>query len=221
MRLRKTILLFLSIKRFPYLDRGKKWKVFLNRWHVYGGLFTIGFLLVFSYSAFYHQHHPKTRGDSHRRSTWEQKIAMPEIEDGHAYKLAVRDSMGLFGHAPWWEDYHDSLGIHHFMITRPGKQYWVTVPRKGDLFSVEEIRTGFLNVLVQLHPLSSGLMEGPFFIRVWKFIAFPMALVLLGVIMITVHFWYVRSFKNSGSWLIVLIIAAVPITLTMIIWLVG
>ena len=196
----------------------------LSKWHVYGGLFTVGFLLVFSYSAFYHQHHPKSPKESEGRSHWEQRIAMPDIEDPHNYKLAVRDSMGLFGHAPWWEDYHDSLGIHHFMITRPGKQYWITVPNEGDLFSVEEIRTGFWNVLIQLHPLASGMQghgKGPFFIRAWKFISFPIALILLGVIIITVHFWYVRSFKRSRSWVLVSVIAAFPITLTVFIWLVG
>ncbi len=206
------------------MERRKRWRDFLNKWHVYGGLFTVGFLLAFSYSAFYHQHHPKSPRESNRRSTWEQRIAMPEIEDGNAYKLAVRDSMGLFGHAPWWEDYHDSLGIHHFMIVRPGKQYWITVPVEGDLCSVEEIRKGFLDVLIQIHPLAAGMQghgKGPFFIKAWRFISFPMALVLLGVIIITIHFWYVRSLKSFRSWQVVSIIAFIPIILIVFICLVG
>jgi len=204
--------------------RKQKWRSFLNKWHVYGGLFTVGFLLSFSYSAFYHQHHLKFPKAGTRKTNWEQRISIPEIEDPLKYKLAIRDSLGLFGHAPWWEDYHDSLGVHHFMISRPAKQYWIKVPTEDDLFRVEEIRTGFWSALNQLHPLAAGMQghgNGPFFIKAWRIISFPMGLVLLSVILISIHFWYVRSFRKSRSWLVVSMIALFPIILIIVIWLLG
>lgn len=77
-----------------------------------GGLFTAGFLILFAISAFYHQRHLKFPKPGSRTTHWEQRLTISEFPDKLEYKLAVRDSMGLFGHAPWWEDYRDSLGIH-------------------------------------------------------------------------------------------------------------
>jgi hypothetical protein len=202
----------------------RKWRSFLNKFHVYGGLFSVGFLIIFSISAFYHQHPPKLPKPGNKTTYWEESLTIPYIPDNHEFKLAVRDSLGLFGHAPWWEDYHDSLGIHHFMITRPGKQYWITVPLEDDVYSVREIRTGPWPVIISLHPLAAGMRghgKGPFFIKTWRIISLPMALVLLCVILITIHLWYVRSFRKRISWIIAGAIASFPIILLIFIWLVG
>ncbi len=188
--------------------------------HVYGGLFTAGFLILFAISAFDHQHHLKFPKPGSKTVHWEQRLTIPEIPD----KLAVRDSMGIFGHAPWWEDYTDSLGVHHFMIGRPGKKYWITVPEQGNAYKVDEIRTGFWDVLIQLHPLAGGMRghgKGPSFIKAWKIIALPMALVLLGVMIISIHFWIMHSFNRRRCWIIVGAIASLPLILMILIWLVG
>jgi hypothetical protein len=204
--------------------RKRKWKKFFNKFHVYGGLLTVGFLISFSYSAFVHQHHPKFIKAGEKETHWSQTLEMPPIEDNHEFKLAVRDSLELFGHAPWWEDYRDSLDIHHFMVARPGKSYWITVPAEGNLFHIREVKTGFLNVLTALHPLAAGMQnhgKGPFFIRLWKILSLLLAIVLLLVLIITLHFWITRSFNKKRSWIIVLLISAIPIILIIFIWLVG
>lgn len=91
--------------------RKRKWKKFFNKFHVYGGLLTVGFLISFSYSAFVHQHHPKFIKAGEKETHWSQTLEMPPIEDNHEFKLAVRDSLELFGHAPWWEDGHILSGL--------------------------------------------------------------------------------------------------------------
>jgi len=78
----------------------RRWRNFLEKFHVYGGLFSVGFLIVFSISAFYHQHHPKFPRPGDKTSSWEASLTIPEITDNHEFKLAVRDSLGLFGHVP-------------------------------------------------------------------------------------------------------------------------
>lgn len=201
-----------------------KWRNFLNKVHVYGGLFSVGFLIAFSISAFYHQHHPKFPKPGDKTTFWEQSILVPDIPDNLDFKFAVRDSLGLFGHAPWWQDYHDSTGIHHFVINRPGKRYWITVPGEGDVYKVEEIRTGIWPVFIGLHWLSSGMQnvgDRPFFIVAWRIISLLMAVVLLAVILITIHFWRVRSFRKTRSWIIVAAMATIPVILFIVIWVVG
>ena len=191
---------------------------------MYGGLFTVGFLIIFSISAFYHQHHLKFPKPGDKTSYWEASFITPEITENIEFKQAIRDSLGLFGHVPWWEDFHDSLGVHHFMITRPGKYYWITVPLDDDVYKVKEIRTGPWIVLIALHWLAAGMRghgKGPFFLKAWRIISLPMALVLLCAMIITIHLWYVRSFKKTKSWIIAGAIASFPIILLIFIWLVG
>ncbi len=202
----------------------QKWKQFLGKFHVYGGLLTAGFLIAFSYSAFVHQHHPKFPKQGTKTVQWEQELNIPDISGKREYKMAVRDSLGLFGYTPWWEDYRDSLGIHHFMLSRPGKKYWVTVPEKGNVYKIDEVRSGFWDVINQLHPLSGGMRghgDGPLFIQAWKIVSLLLALVLLGVMIITIHFWYSRSFKKRRSWFIVGAMFLFPVILIIFIWLVG
>jgi hypothetical protein len=202
----------------------RKWRSFLNKFHVYGGLFSVGFLITFGISAFYHQHHPKFPKPGDKTTYWEASFTTPQITENIDFKKAIRDSLGLFGHTPWWEDYHDSLGVHHFSIARPGKRYWITVPLQDDVYKVKEIRMGPWPVLIALHPLAAGMMnhgKGPFFIKTWRIVSVPMALVLFCVILITIHYWYVRSFRKRRSWIIVGAIASFPVILLIFIWLVG
>ena len=205
------------------MSRNSNWRKFLNKFHIYGGLLTTGFLITFGFSALQHQHHfklPKPDNVKH----WEKKFFPPEPDDHHAFKLAVRDSLGLFGHAPWWEDYTDSLGVKHFMISRPGKQYWVTVPLDNYVFKVSESRTSILEVLNAIHPLSAGMQNhvySPRFLLAWRVISECLAIVFLMVLIISIHFWYTRSFKDRRSWFIISLFASVTFILIFLVWLVG
>ena len=206
------------------MRRRGRWKSVLERIHVYGGLFSVGFLITFGFSAFVHQHHPGFIKPGSHTVYWEDSFHVPSIADNLEFKHAVRDSLGLFGHTPWWEDYRDSMGVHHFMITRPGKQYWVTVPGSGSIFRIREIRTGVLDVMNQLHPLAAGMQghgNGPFFIRAWRFISLPMAILLFCVILVTIHLWYRRWPGKPGNWIIISIALVFPAVLLIFIWLVG
>lgn len=176
------------------------WRNLLDKLHVYGGLFIAVYLIMMGISSIYFQHHI-SYSENDSEVTWEQRINLP-IENNQEFKLAVRDSLGLFGHTPWWEDYKDDAGIHHFMITRPGKKYWVEVPLNGNLYKIKESRTSFLSVFNSLHGLTSGELKGPFFIFVWKIIAQIMNIVFLIVLCITIYYWWHRSFRSYNGWLI-------------------
>ncbi len=198
----------------------EKWRDLLDKFHVYGGLFIAGYLIILGISSLHYQHHFNL-SENESKKLWQQDIRMPVIEDNLAYKLAVRDSLGLFGYTPWWEDYKDDNGIHHFMITRPGKKYWVEVPAGGTTFKVEETRTGFLDVVMALHGLTGGELKGPVFISVWKAVAQIMNVVFLLVLCITVYFWFIRSFRTYRGWLFAGLFASVSLIILAFIWLIG
>ena len=196
------------------------WRDFLDKVHAYGGLFIAVYLILLGISSLQMQHHfYEAKGGA--KKLWQQEINMPEIENNQDYKLAVRDSLGLFGHAPWWEDYKDDNGVHHFMLTRPGKQYWVEVPTKGNVFKIEEARTGFFNVFMALHGLTGGGLQGPGFIKVWKFFGQIMNVVFLIVLAITVYFWYERSFLTYKGWVFAGGFIFSAIIILSFIWLIG
>ena len=37
--------------------------------------------------------------------------------------------------------------FYHFMISRPGKEYWITIPEEYDRVEVDESRVPFLSVV--------------------------------------------------------------------------
>jgi len=197
-----------------------KWMNFLDKFHVYGGLFIAGYLIILGLSSLQYQHHFNLpQNDS--KKYWEQRINMPKIEDNLKFKLAVRDSLGLFGNAPWWQDYKDDQGIHHFMITRPGKSYWIEVPTANNIYKIQESRSSFISVVMALHGLTGGGLEGPAFILVWKIIAQIMNVVFLMLLAISVYFWYIRSFRSNKGWLFAGIFAFVSFIILAFIWLIG
>lgn len=159
----------------------------MDNFHVYGGLVIAGYLVILGISSIHYQHHFKLPAKNSIKH-WEQTIKLPKIDDDLEFKESVMDSLSLFGYLPWWEDYKDDKGIRHFMIARPGKNYWVEVPANEDVFKIEESSTGFLSMVMQLHGLTGGGLEGPAFISVWKFISQIMNVVFLFVLIISILF---------------------------------
>ena len=198
-----------------------RWINFLDKLHVYSGLFLAGYLLILGISALNDQHHFLKPPEGGNEKLWSQEINMPAIEDNLEYKNAVKDSLGLFGNCPWWQDYKDDNGVHHFMITRPGKIYWVEVPVSGNLYKMKETRSGYLNVFMALHGLTGGGLKGPVFIKIWKFLAQIMNLLFLAILIISVYFWYSRSFVKNKGWIFSGAFVGFSILLLILIWLVG
>ena len=204
-------------------NKPSRWRDFIDKLHVYGGLLISGYLVLLGLSSLQYQHHfPLPENNSEK--LWQQRFNMPQIENNQAYKLAVRDSLGLFGHTPWWQDYRDVNGVHHFMITRPGKSYWVEVPTEDDVFKIKETRAGFLSVILALHGLTGGggvVMNPPTFVFIWKIIAQVMNVLFLIILFITIYFWYERSFRKSWGWIFAGIFTLTFLTILSFIWLIG
>jgi len=200
--------------------KNKKWWNFLDKFHVYGGLFIAGYLIILGISSIQYQHHFKLPTNDSKKH-WEQTIKLSKTNDDSDFKKAVRDSLGLFGYFPWWQDYKDDKGIRHFMISRPGKNYWIEVPVKEDLFKVKESSTGFLSMVMALHSLTGGGLEGPAFIFVWKIISQIMNVVFLFVLITSLYLWYIRSFSNYKGWILAGSFAAFSIIILIFIWMVG
>ena len=142
------------------------------------------------------------------------------IDDKGLLKAALRDSLNLHGYLPWWKEYTDSVGIYHFMISRPGKQYWVTIPEEYNRVIVEESRMPILSVVFALHPLTAGF-NGPGFAKIWRIVSEIMSVMLLVIIVLSIQLWYAQSFSKKRSWIIVTALILISILLIIFVWQVG
>jgi len=193
---------------------------FLRKLHVYGGLFLSFYVIILGISSLQFQHHFLEFQPGSKSVSWEQHIQIPEVEDNNELKSAIRDSLDLNGYLPWWREYTDSLGIYHFLISRPGKQYWVTVTGEDDLIRIDESRMSIMSVVFALHPLTAGF-EGPGFAKIWRIISEIMSILLLVIIVLTLQMWLAKSFTKAWSWVIVGSVASFSILLIILVWLVG
>jgi hypothetical protein len=193
---------------------------FLRKLHVYGGLVLSFYVIALGISSLQFQHRFVEFQPGKKVVSWEQSIDLPHIEDKGLLKAAIRDSLQLNGYLPWWKEYTDSTGIYHFMISRPGKQYWVTIPEAYNRVLVEESRMPFLSVVFALHPLTGGF-NGPGFAKIWRIIPEIMSVFLLVIIVLSIQQWYAQSFSKKRSWIIVSALTSISILLIFLVWLVG
>ena len=123
--------------------------------HLYAGLLCSSYFVLYGVSSLNYNHHFGAAVEADRR-TWERQLDLPPIETDRQRALAVRDSLGLPGWAPWWKYRTGDDGVFHFELTRPGKTYTMQLTPGGRL-RVEEHRTGFWPVVDRLH----GMMRMP------------------------------------------------------------
>ena len=159
----------------------------LKKLHVFGGLTLSFYVITLGISSLQFQHRFVEFQPGKKVVHWEQKLELPLVEDKDQLKADIRDSLQLNGYLPWWKEYTDSTGIYHFMISRPGKQYWVTIPEEYDRVLVEESRMPFLSVVFALHPLTAGF-KGPGFALIWRIVSEIMSVLLLVIIVLTIRY---------------------------------
>jgi len=202
------------------MKRKQKQNHFLRKLHVYGGLALSFYVISLGISSLQFQHHFIEFEPSKKVVAWEQKFELPAMDEKAILKAAIRDSLRLNGYLPWWEEYTDSTGIYHFLISRPGKQYWITVQEGSEGVLVEESRMPFLSVVFALHPLTAGF-KGPGFALAWRIISEIMSVLLLVIMVLTIQLWYAHSFSGMRSWILVSGLSLFAILLIIMAWLVG
>ena len=198
----------------------KKRGTFLKKLHVYGGLLLSFYVIILGISSLQFQHHFVEFEPAGEPVFWEQQVRISDLEDRNELKQAIRDSLELKGFLPWWKEYTDSTGVYHFMITRPGKQYWASVVPGNPVIQVKEQRMPFLNVALDLHWLTAGF-EGISFARIWRVVSEIFNILLLVIVLLSVQLWYAQSFSRTTGWIISGGIASFSVIIIFIVWLAG
>jgi hypothetical protein len=131
----------------------------MRRWilniHLYGGLITCWYLLIYGVSSLAFNHPWIVPPLPSGTTTWSRPVQPPPLADDVALAQAVRDELGLFGWPLPWAMKRGSDGALTFDMQRPGKQYRIRVD--GAAAHVEERSTGLRSVIRGLHGMSGGV----------------------------------------------------------------
>ncbi len=152
--------------------------------------------------------------------TWSRPVTIGEIPGTDSLITAVSDELGIFGHRPFWLQWTDSTGSFHFQILNPAARYDIALTPARDTAVVKETRVDLINVMARLHVATTG---GPrsWITTIWHVYALSAAVTAMSVLLISVFFWFTRSVKRRGEWLLITAVALFSISYIFFIWLVG
>ena len=140
-------------------------KPLLIKLHLYAGLFTSFYLIAFGFSTIVLNHKIRVEKKEVTRTRQARVTVNPKLND-HDLSESIRNQLGLMGWLPPWENKRDSTSFH-FMITHPGRNYYLDVDLHSGELSVAEAPKGFPEVLNALHFFNGEVPNAPFFIRTW------------------------------------------------------
>ncbi len=140
-------------------------RTLLIKLHLYSGLLTSFYLIAFGLSAIILNHKLKVEKKDVTHS-WESHVTINDGLNDHDLAENIRNQLGLMGWLPPWENKRDSISFH-FMITHPGRNYYLDVNLKTGGIAVNEAPKGFLEVFQGLHFFNGEVPNAPFFIRTW------------------------------------------------------
>lgn len=169
-------------------------KSLLIKLHLYSGLFTSFYLIAFGLSALILNH----KVNFEKRdvtNTWETSVQVNAGLSDHDLAESIRDQLGFMGWLPPWENKRDSTSFH-FMITHPGRNYYLDLNLKTGNLAVAEAPKGFVEVFHGLHFFNGNVPNAPFFIRTWAVYQWFSLFVLLISLILGLWLWIKYSYKS-------------------------
>ena len=156
--------------------------------HLYGGLLFFPYLIIFGLSSLHVNHH---FGFMEEEQEWEmlpsRHFELQATDDNQVLADAVKDSLGLMGWAPFWEQDRDSLS-YDFKIVNFGSEYKVSLDLVKNDLSISRRSKGVGHVLHSLHFLGEKIPGGTALINSWHHyqnltVFFVLAAAITGIIL--------------------------------------
>ncbi len=169
-------------------------KSLLIKLHLYSGLFTSFYLIAFGLSAIILNHKINV-GKKEVTKTWETTLKINSDLQGRDLAENLRNGLGLMGWVPPWEYKRDKASFH-FMITHPGRNYYVDANLKTGKATVAEAPKGFLEVFHGLHFFNGQVPNAPFVLRTWAIYQWFSLFVLLISLILGLWLWLKYNYKS-------------------------
>jgi hypothetical protein len=135
--------------------------------HLYGGLLSCWYLLLFGISSLGFNHPglvSESKGAVLRRQV---SMEVPQIDDDLKLAEFARDRLGLIGWPLPWNMERDSTGNLRFEMSRPGKSYQIYLDRAAGVARIEAQSTGYRSILHFLHGSTEGI-PGSNYMTFWS-----------------------------------------------------
>jgi hypothetical protein len=191
----------------------------LQKAHVYGGLFGSAFMILMGITALNFQHHFFTPQHNTLES-YQEEIHFTGDLSADSLALEIQDSLGIFGNIVSWEFHSDTAGYLDFLVKRPGYHYRVSLNRKIPLVKVEPVKTGFGDIIYELHK-SRGAIGQVWYFDLWTVYKQVAVVAIFLSIVISIYFWFKKSVKTKQQWGIVIASFTLFITLILAICVIG
>lgn len=142
-------------------------KLFLKL-HLYAGLLCFPYFIIFGISSLHINHAFPFMKPAESMRQWQRDVPIRELDDNQQLAETIRDSLGLMGWAPWWEQ-NRQADAYNFQVTHPGKQYRIRAYLQENRVVVEEQSKGFWPVLNALHFVGESIPGAPVPINSWQY----------------------------------------------------
>ena len=162
--------------------------------HLYCGLFTSFYLLVFGVSSIILNHKLNVEKDK-VASTWTTHVSYDPNSTDLDIALQIRDSLDLMGWVPPWKIKKDSSSLD-FEITHLGKTIDFQLDPHTGVLHAKERPKGFLAVINELHFFNGNVPNAPLLLRTWAVYQWLTLFVLFFSLITGIWIWVRYSHKT-------------------------
>ncbi len=180
--------------------------------HLYAGLVTCWYLLVYGWSSLGFNHPWLLPSEEGNAIVWESRVKVARGSEDLQAAAEIRDRLGLFGWPLPWTMARDAGYVLSFEIARPGKHYRVRYFESSQRVSVSENSTGLGSVIRSLHGMGHGIPNSSR-MSSWAVYTEITTWVVLFAIGSGVYLWLKRSERPlmAVTWTILAVIASVSL----------
>ena len=198
-----------------------KFRQWILRIHLYGGLICFWYLLIFAASSL-HFHHDFDFMKEKQVSTEVRQLIVPKEfpASDSAYATTLQKELGLAGWYLPWETYRDSAGIFHTEVQNPKATYRLGHDPLSSMVSVTREYKGFWNVVNALHGFAGVMPNAPLVI-LWRFFTYVCLVVVIFSIISGIWLWTKKREDKAVGWAIALGIMSLSASMILIVYFKG
>ena len=163
--------------------------------HLYCGLFTVFYLLVFGMSSIVLNH--KIQLDKSEISDeWSSLVKVNKKFSDTELAESVRDQLDIMGWTPYWRFKRNDTSFK-FVISHFGRNYHLDLLLDTGDVQVSEAPMGFLSIINGLHFFNGNVPNAPLLLRSWA--AYQWLTLITILISLVVGLWLWLKF-NYHTW---------------------
>jgi hypothetical protein len=168
-------------------------KSLLIKLHIYAGIFTSLYLIVFGFSTIILNHDIDIRNET-ITNNWKDQIFIDATLTNRKLAENIRDQMGFMGWVPPWKYQRDATSFK-FEIVRIGRKYELNADLHKNSVEILEFSGGFLDVFNGLHFFNGNIPNAPFFIRTWQVYQWLSLFIMSLSLILGIWLWLKYSYK--------------------------